>query len=84
MIFLITYDPKAGRLLGLKDFADGDRDAAMLALKDAQEASLSNLYDVEIALFEAPSKEVLAKTHSRYFTPLSELKLGGSRPPQLV
>lgn len=76
MIFLITYDTKAGRLLSLQDFAESDRDAAMLALEDAQEAHLSSLNDIEIALFEAPSIETLTKTHSRYFASLAELKLG--------
>jgi len=73
VIFLLIYDTKAGKLRSVEEFSDRDRASAMRALKDSQEAYLPRLEDVEIALFEAPSRATLERTHSRYFKTMAEL-----------
>jgi hypothetical protein len=45
----------------------------MRALRETQDAHLNELEHIEVALFEAPSRETLEHTHSRYFKTLSEL-----------
>jgi hypothetical protein len=73
MIFLLVYDTTAGNLVSIREFSDQERNGAMRALKEAQEAHLRELEDVEIALFETSSRETLEQTHSRYFKSISEL-----------
>ncbi len=73
MIFLITYDTKAGALLELREFSDEARLEATRALKETQDTYLRRLDTVEIGLFEAASRATLERTHSRYFRTLAEL-----------
>jgi hypothetical protein len=73
MIFLLVYDTTAGKLVSIREFSDQERDVAMRALKEAQEAHLQELEDVEIALFETSSRATLEQTHSRYFKSIAEL-----------
>ena len=82
MIFLVIYDTKNARLIDeVKEFSDSSRDDAMRALREAQETYLDRLNDIEVAMFEAPTRVTLETTHSRYFKTLTELgdSIGGSR-----
>lgn len=73
MIFLITYDTGRSELIEIREFADEARSEATLALRSAQEQHISELDNIEIAVFEAPSRATLERTHSRYFKTLAQL-----------
>lgn len=76
MIFLLIYDTRSSKLIGISEFEDAARDAATHALHDAQERYISELDSVEVALFEADERVTLEQTHSRYFKSLKELGEG--------
>jgi len=76
VIFLIVYDTIATKLLEINEYDDGSRAEAMADLRRKQETLLADLNHVEVALFEAESRTMLEKTHSRYFKSLEELGTG--------
>lgn len=73
MIFLVIYDTRAGALKELREFSADDRKEASVALRVAQEQYMNQMDDTEIALFEAPSRDTLEQTHSRYFRSIAEI-----------
>lgn len=73
MIFLVIYDTRAGVLSEIHEYEDSDRALATKKLRSSQETHIEETDHIEIALFEAPSRETLEQTHSRYFRTLSEL-----------
>ena len=73
MIFLIVYDTKIAKLLGIKEYDESARSQAMEDFRTKQEALMTDLDHIEVCLFEAESRATLEKTHSRYFKSLAEL-----------
>lgn len=73
MIFLIVYSRKHG-LLDMRAFAKNEMSSAQLARSESVRKYLTNLDDVEIALFETDSEDTLRSTHSRYFESIEQLK----------
>jgi len=73
MIFLLEYDPPAGRLITLKPFDDSERSRAHEErLAKELELNRSGLQH-EVLLLEAASEERIRETHSRYFQTSAEL-----------
>lgn len=68
-LFLITYDRKLGRLLGIDEFEPGEYVRANHALL-AQERAHP---DLEVVLLEGASEDQLRLTHRRYFEDVSLL-----------
>ena len=73
MIFLIEYDRPSGKITEMREFDDA-------SLKVAEEARLElelklNRAGIqhEVVLLDAPSKEALRRTHSRYFENIAEI-----------
>lgn len=73
MLFLIQYDRSRGAIVQLREFDDSRR-------QDAEEARLELELTLnrqgtqhEVVLLDAPSKEALRHTHSRYFEDIAEL-----------
>ena len=69
MIFLIEYSPREGRTLQFREFSDSER-------KDAEKARLALELDLfhrgidhEVVILEAVNKDLLRRTHQRYFGP---------------
>lgn len=72
MIFLITYDRRAGRLRSLRTFDEAERPSANDARLEAEPEQISKGGGLEVGLVDAPDESVLRKTHSHYFSdPLS-------------
>ena len=74
MIFLIQYDPQAGKIIYFETFRNdqgANADAARLEveLKLQREGGI----DHEVVLFEAESEEALRQTHRRYFESAGDL-----------
>jgi hypothetical protein len=73
MLFLIQYDRTRGTIVELREFEESQ-------LKPAQDARLElelrlNRQGIqhEVVLLDAPSKEALRHTHSRYFEDVAEI-----------
>lgn len=62
-LFLLTYDRKLGRLLGIDEFEPGEYVQANRALLANERAHP----DLEVVLLEAASEDQLRLTHRRYF-----------------
>lgn len=69
--FLIVYRRSNGRLLECRDLGT-DRAAATRERLAAEKAHLTEP-DVEVVILSARSREVLERTHSRYFRSAREL-----------
>ena len=72
--FLIAYKRREGGLLEIRDLGTN------WGLASKQRAQLEALHrldpDVEVVLLSAPSREVLERTHARYFKTVAELATG--------
>lgn len=67
MIYLIEYDPKAGKIATFRDFeAAQRREAENERLQIELELNRKKLQH-EVVLLEAESKDALHRTHERYF-----------------
>ena len=73
MLFLLEYDRSAGRLVTYREFEDRERVQADDARLELELALHRNKCDHEVVVLEAQSKEVLLRTHKRYFADLDEL-----------
>jgi hypothetical protein len=69
--FLIVYRRGEGRLLECRDLGT-DRVAATTERLAAEKAHVTDP-DVEVVILSAKSREVLERTHSRYFRSAREL-----------
>jgi hypothetical protein len=73
MLFLIQYDRPRGIVVQIREFDESSH-------KTAEEARLEleltlnrqGIHD-EVVLLDAPNKEALRRTHSRYFEDVAEL-----------
>ena len=74
--FLLVYDQRDQRILELKEFGEDDRDIAMRAREEREEAELGNQH-IEVVLFGAASEAALRRTHARYFQTVSEIASRG-------
>ena len=83
MIFLIEYNPRRNETLQFREFSDSERKAS----QDARLALELDLFhkgiDHEVVTLEAKNKDILRRTHQRYFglEALEELRVAvcGSR-----
>lgn len=73
MIYLIHYEPKAARVLALREFGDDERDLADQARLELERFYLGDSTEREIILLHASDRAQLAVTHGRYFKSLEEL-----------
>lgn len=74
MIFLIDYDRREGRLVGLLEFKAADAASAERARLELElEQHRRGILDREVVLLEASDEATLRTTHGRYFKEPSEL-----------
>jgi hypothetical protein len=73
MLFLIEYDRPRGSIVQLCEFDDASRavaeDARLKLELDLKRQGVEH----EVVLLDAPSKQALRHTHSRYFESVAEL-----------
>jgi hypothetical protein len=84
MLFLIEYDRPRGSIVQLREFDAGSRqlaDETRLNLElDLQRQGVEH----EVVLLDAPSREALRHTHSRYFEDVVELVRGSPQVQALL
>lgn len=71
--FLIKYRRSTGAIEALEEIAPQQLRSARAERLQAEIDSMRSGGDIEIVLIEAPSLDVLRRTHSRYFKNASEL-----------
>lgn len=73
MVFLIEYDRQAGKIVTIKGFKESDRKVA----EDKRLETELNLNTIgskhEVVILEADNKNILRRTHARYFRKLKDL-----------
>jgi hypothetical protein len=84
VLFLIEYDRPTGSIVQLREF-----DAASRQLADETRLNLEldlkrQGVEHEVVLLDAPSKEALRHTHSRYFEDVVELVRGSPQVQALL
>jgi hypothetical protein len=84
MLFLIEYDRPRGSIVQLREF-----DAASRQLADETRLNLEldlqrQGVEHEVVLLDAPSKEALLHTHSRYFESVADLVRGSPQVQALL
>jgi hypothetical protein len=67
VIYLIDYDWKQGRLIGMSRFAESDRETAQNARLALELDLLAQHLEREVVLLQAESESALRLTHQRYF-----------------
>ncbi len=73
MLFLIQYDRSSGTIVRLRDFDDSQQQEAESARLELELALNRQGIQHEVVLLDAPTKEALLRTHSRYFENVAEL-----------
>lgn len=74
MIFLIAYDRQTQTLLrGVEEFSDSARDEAYRRRLEVELALPREEGRYEVVLLEAPSRDVIERSHARYFFTPREL-----------
>jgi hypothetical protein len=73
MLFLIEYDRPSGTIVQLREFGGSNTKAAQDAQLQLELRLNRERVEHEVVLLDAPSKEALLRTHSRYFKSLAEL-----------
>jgi hypothetical protein len=76
MLFLIEYDRPRGSIVQLREFDDASRAVAEDARLELELDLNRQGVEHEVVLLDAPSKEALQRTHSRYFESVAELMSG--------
>jgi hypothetical protein len=67
MYFLIEFNPKNGKKITYKQFADSELEMVNKARLELEIATATKKTNYEIAVFQAPNEAQLKKTHARYF-----------------
>lgn len=84
MLFLIEYDRPRGSIVQLREFDGASRvvaeDARLKLELDLKRQGVEH----EVVLLDAPSKEALRRTHSRYFESVVELARGSAQVQALL
>ena len=70
--FLLVYDRREGRLLSDEEFAEDSREDA-LARRFRLERDYRSDDNIEVVLLGSESREVVERTHARYFKDISQL-----------
>ena len=76
MIFLIQYDRQGGKVIKLEEYKNSEQEKAedkRLALE--LRLNRKNVHH-EVVLLQATSRNLLNRTHSRYFKSADEIKEG--------
>lgn len=73
--FLLVYDRVAGTLLECLEFDADQRDEA-LRQRFEREVQYRTDHNIEVVVLGAESKDVLERTHGRYFKTVAELLEG--------
>lgn len=73
MLFLIRYDPAAGRIVSMKTFKHDERSRADDVRIELEVRLNQEQTEHEIVLMEAASEQALRRTHRRFFEPFSDL-----------
>ena len=73
MIFLIEYDRSQGRIVTFKGFDYAERSKAEDSRLEMELDLNRRGVNHEVVLLEAPSEDVLRRTHQRYFEDASQI-----------
>lgn len=73
MIFLIEYDRAKGNVIYKKTFKESQQQEAEKSRLELELELNNKGIDHEVVLLEAESEEALLRTHSRYFSDISEI-----------
>ncbi|MGA2476438.1 MAG: hypothetical protein ABSF73_07435 [Terriglobia bacterium] len=84
MLFLIEYDRPRGSIVQLREFDDASRAVAEDERLKLELGLKRQGIEHEVVLLDAPSKEALRRTHSRYFESVVELARGSAQVQALL
>ena len=84
MLFLIEYDRPRGSIVRLREFEDASRAVAEDARLNLELDLKGQGVEHEVVLLDAPSREALRHTHSRYFEDVVELVCGSPQVQALL
>jgi hypothetical protein len=84
MYFLIEYDRPRGTIVKLREFDPASRELAEDARLQLELDLNRQGVDHEIVILDAPNKEALLRTHSRYFESVAELVHGSPQVQALI
>jgi hypothetical protein len=84
MLFLIEYDRPRGSIVQLREFDDASRAVAEDERLRLELGLKRQGIEHEVVLLDAPSKEALRRTHSRYFESVVELARGSAQVQALL
>ncbi len=84
MFFLIEYDRSRGSIVQLREFDPASRQLAEDARLQLELDLNRQGVDHEIVILDAPNKEALLRTHSRYFESVADLVHGSPQVQALI
>jgi hypothetical protein len=84
VFFLIEYDRPRGAIVQLREFKPASRQLAEDARLELELELNRKGVDHEIVILDAPNKEALLRTHSRYFESVAELVHGSPQVQALI
>jgi hypothetical protein len=84
MFFLIEYDRSRGSIVQLREFDPASRNLAEDARLQLELDLNRRGVDHEIVILDAPNKEALLRTHSRYFESVAEMVHGSPQVQALI
>jgi hypothetical protein len=84
MFFLIEYDRPRGSIVRLLEFDPASRQLAEDARLELELDLNRKAIEHEVVILDAPNKEALLRTHSRYFESLAELVAGSPQFQALI
>jgi len=84
MLFLIEYDRPRGSIVQLREFDDTSRAVAEDERLKLELGLKRQGIEHEVVVLDAPSKEALRRTHSRYFESVVELVRGSAQIEPLL
>jgi hypothetical protein len=84
MLFLIEYDRPRGSIVQLREFDAASREVADDARLKLELDLKRQGVEHEVVLLDAPSKQALLHTHSRYFESVAELVRSSAQIEPLV
>lgn len=84
MLFLIEYDRSRGSIVHLGEFDASARRLAEDARIELELGLNRNGIEHEVVILDAPSKEALLRTHSRYFESVAEMVHGSPQVQALI
>ncbi len=84
MFFLIEYDRPRGVIVQLREFDAASRQGAEDTRLELELELNRKGVDHEVVILDAPNKEALLRTHSRYFESVADLVHGSPQVQALI